>query len=62
MVTSIGVIDDPTAPWGRLLLALPVALAVVLAVAVGPAWASARRRPAAVLRSERWARSACSSG
>ncbi|MET0665705.1 MAG: FtsX-like permease family protein [Acidimicrobiales bacterium] len=52
MVTSVGVIDDPTAPWGLLLLALPMVLVVVVAVAAGPAWASARRRPAAALRAE----------
>ena len=52
MVASIGVIDDPTAPWGRLLLILPVVLVLVVVVAAGPAWASARRRPAAVLRAE----------
>jgi ABC-type antimicrobial peptide transport system permease subunit len=52
MVSSVGVIDDPTAPWGLLLLALPMVLVVVVAVAAGPAWASARRRPAAALRAE----------
>jgi hypothetical protein len=52
MVASVGVIDDPTAPWGLLLLALPMVLVVVVAVAAGPAWASARRRPAAALRAE----------
>lgn len=52
MVSSVGVIDDPTAPWGLLLLALPMVLVVVVAVAAGPAWASARRRPAVTLRAE----------
>ena len=51
-VSSVGVIDDPTAPWGLLLLALPMVLVVVVAVAAGPAWASARRRPAVTLRAE----------
>ena len=45
-------IDDPTAPWDLLLVALPMVLVVVVAVAAGPAWASARRRPAAALRAE----------
>ena len=52
MVANVGVVDDPTQPWALLTLALPAVLVLALVVAAGPAWASARRRPAAVLRSE----------
>ena len=52
MVEGIGVVDDPANPWSMLVAIVPVVLVLAVAVAAVPAWRSARRRPAAVLRSE----------
>ena len=52
MVGDLGVVDDPSAPWGLLVAFIPVVAAVALLVAVLPAWNTARRIPADALRAE----------
>jgi hypothetical protein len=52
VAAQLGVLPEPAIPLTAILIAIPVALALANLIAAAPAWAAARTRPAAVLRTE----------